>query len=330
MITLRFCRVPVPIGAALFLLAGCGGMQPQVGSATTGQAVQAGGSLQYSRTFRYEGNQGQWFTVPAHLTRLTVVALGASGGSNFSRFNLELGGRGGRIYAVIPVTSGERLEVVVGGEGSQPAGGFNGGASGGVYGGRFSGQGGGGASDVRQGGRHLANRILVAGGGGGHGAPLEPDNCYSEPHPEATYYPPDGNGGKGGGSTGGSGQVGCGGYGSGGGAAGGSQHSGGQGGAGGQGVGNPGNPGSLGRGGIGGAGCHGTACGEPGEPGGGGGGGYFGGGGGGAGNSTDIDALGGGGGGGGSSYIEPSAQKFQSWQGWYKAVGDGLVVFSWR
>jgi len=35
------------------------------------------------------------------------------------------------------------------------------------------------------------------------------------------------------------------------------------------------------------------------------------------------------GGGGGSSYIEPSARKYESWQGWKTATGNGLVVFSW-
>ena len=39
---------------------------------------------------------------------------------------------------------------------------------------------------------------------------------------------------------------------------------------------------------------------------------------------------GGGGGGGGGTYVEPSARKFQSWQGWKRAAGDGLVVFSWQ
>jgi len=320
MITFRSSHASFCAGTVLFMLAACGPMQPQVRGGETGQAGDVSRSLPYNKTFNYTGKR-QWFTVPTGVTRLTVVARGASGGSNF---RYDGGGRGGRIYAVIPVTPGERLAVLVGGAGLQPNGGFNGGGSGGTYSGRFSAQGGGGASDVRQGGDRLTNRILVAGGGGGQGAPLEPYNCYSEGSPQ-----PNGNGGKGGGSTGGPGQNGCYAPGSGGGAFGGSQSAGGGGGAGGYGIGNPGNPGSLGRGGTGGAGCHG-ACSQPGEPGGGGGAGYFGGGGGGAGYITDRNALGGGGGGGGSSYVEPSAQKFQSWQGWKNAVGNGLVVLSWQ
>ncbi len=327
----QFGRYVISSCVAAALLAGCGGSQTPIDVAgamayvSTGSTAVRADSLPYNKTFNYTGKR-QRFTVPAGVKWLTVVARGASGGSNPS---YKLGGRGGRMYAVIPVTPGERLAVLVGGVGSQHGGGFNGGASGGVYG--FSGQGGGGASDVRQGGERIANRILVAGGGGGQGAPLFPGTCGSELRPQSAYQPPDGNGGKGGGSTGGPGQTGgpCYTWGGGGGGAGGSQYHGGFGGAGGQGIGNPGNPGSLYSGGTGGAGCHGSLC-QAGEPGGGGGGGYYGGGGGGAGNSNDLDAFGGGGGGGGSSYIEPSAQKFQSWQGWKNATGDGLVVFSWK
>ena len=68
-----------------------------------------------------------------------------------------------------------------------------------------------------------------------------------------------------------------------------------------------------------------------GPAGGGAGGGYYGGGGGGAGVTFELGSEGGagGGGGGGSSYIEPSAHRFASWQGWKKATGNGLIVFNW-
>jgi hypothetical protein len=312
MITLRFGFVPVPIGAALFLLAGCGGMQPQVGDGAKGQAVQAGGS--YNRTFNFTGKR-QSFTVPFNVKWLTVVALGAAGASSRGPAH------GGRVFAVIPVSVGERLIVVVGGVGSH-RGGFNGGGDGGTGGSSLRAYGGGGASDVREGGDSLADRVLVAGGGGGAGARFNKNQS-------------GGRGGKGGGSVGGSGADGWGlfSYAGGGGGGGGTQQYGGSGGVGGSGdlgAGNPGKPGSVGTGGMGGAGCTGGPSCWSGENGGGGGGGYYGGGGGGAGGGDSSYSFGGGGGGGGSSYIEPSAKKFQSWQGWHQAGGNGLVVFSWR
>ena len=57
--------------------------------------------------------------------------------------------------------------------------------------------------------------------------------------------------------------------------------------------------------------------------------GYYGAGGGGGGSGCNYCGQPGGGGGGGSSYIEPSAKRFQTWQGWEKATGNGVVVLSW-
>jgi hypothetical protein len=34
-------------------------------------------------------------------------------------------------------------------------------------------------------------------------------------------------------------------------------------------------------------------------------------------------------GGGGSSYVDPSAEKSESWQGWKTATGNGLVGLRW-
>ncbi|MBV9263251.1 MAG: hypothetical protein JO324_02945 [Candidatus Eremiobacteraeota bacterium] len=246
------------------------------------------------------------------MKRLTVIALGAAGGSG-KRFR----GRGGRIFAVIPVTPGEQLVVFVGGQGGQPNGGYNGGGAG-VYGTDTS-YGGGGASDVRESGDKLRDRILVVGGGGGQGTFFgDVDGKH-------------GAGGAGGGTTAGSGRDGKGmitrGYttaGEGGG--GGTHYGGGLGGAGGGGGYQYGHSGSNGKPAHGGSGGVGT--GENG--GGGGGGGYYGGGGGGGGGWAYGDYFGGGGGGGGgSSFITPRATQFQQWQGWYKATGNGLVVFDW-
>jgi hypothetical protein len=273
----------------------------------------------YSATFKFTGRI-QTFTVPRGVTTLTVVARGAAGGGE-NCYSYCHGhtyfGRGGRVYAVIPVRPGQTLYVVVGGKGSLGYGGFNGGGNGGSY--SEAGYGGGGASDVREHGDSIYDRILVAAGGGGQGGG---DTCAL--------------GGSGGGKIGGTGGS-CN-YSSydeaGGGGGGGTQRRGGIGGPGGAGVsGNNGTPGAHGGFGIGGSG--GPAGSNPDGytgSGGGGGGGYYGGGGGGGGGGAFASIYGGpgGGGGGGSSYIEPKATKFQTWSGWKNATTDGLVVFSWH
>jgi hypothetical protein len=297
-------------------LAGCGG--PGSNGVVPINGVPDARSRHH--TFKYTGAE-QDFQVPTNVERITVIALGASGGAS--------AGRGGRIFAVIPVTSGETLAVFVGGAASGINGGFNGGANGGTgyYGSKGQGYGGGGASDVREGGDAVSDRILVAGGGGGQAG--------------SDGYATGGNGGKGGGSIGGAGAVGGGGAGdssssyncNGGGGAGGTQSSGGAAGAGGQCeyTSNSGSGGNLLDGGAGGNGAPDTEFSGYGPAGGGAGGGYYGGGGGGAGVTFSLGSEGGagGGGGGGSSYIEPSAHRFASWQGWKKATGNGLIVLSW-
>jgi hypothetical protein len=254
-----------------------------------------------SKTFHFIDKQ-QTFKVPSGVTSVTVVARGAAGGGSAT------GARGGRVYAVVPVKAGELLYVYVGGEGALHAPGFNGGGSGGVQG-QLSGYGGGGASDVREAGRKLIDRIIVSGGGGGAGGG------------EHDY--PGGAGGKGGGTTGGAGAAGGNGsqgYGGGGGG-GGTQHAGGSGGSSGEGSLGSGGPGAAGTLAVGGAGGGGSYSG--------GFGGYYGGGGGGAGG-VGISAIGGGGGGGGgSSYAEPRATKVVMWQGWKNSTTNGLVVISW-
>jgi len=299
-------RYLAALGVAAAVLAGCGGSQPSIGA--PGVTADTGDSLPYHKTFNYTGRK-QTFTVPDGVKKLKVIAVGAQGGG-------DIPGYGGRVYALIPVTPREKLAIFVGGQGTLPSGGFNGGGSSGASYGRFPGYGGGGATDIREGGSGLVDRIVVAGGGGGQGS-------YDGPK--------DGIGGKGGGSIGGTGGVGAGHYGlAGSGGTGGTQDQGGSGGYGGQGQVcgyDAGDAGLLGQGGDGAEGY--DYCGG----GGGGGGGYYGGGGGGGGsNDGSSEAFGGGGGGGGgSSYIEPSAFAYRSWRGWEKInTANGLVVMSWR
>jgi hypothetical protein len=237
-----------------------------------------------TQTFVYTG-ASQQLVVPAGVTQIVVDAYGADGG----RGSIAAGGLGGRVQATIPVTPGETLTITVGGAGLDRAGVF--GQAGGFNGGGATtgdGGSGGGMSDIRRGGAFL----LVAGAGGGAGAPGA-----------------GGAGGAGGGLTGGNGVA------SGGGAGlGGSQAAGGNGGAAG-GLGSVGTAGASGTGGTGGT----RALSQYG--GGGGGAGYFGGGG--AGGGT----VAGGGGGGGSSYTIAGATAVSPTQG--VRVGNGEIVITW-
>ncbi|MFY9740330.1 MAG: glycine rich domain-containing protein [Candidatus Cybelea sp.] len=309
---LAFGGFALSCSAAAALLAGCSGSQ-SVDVTPTAIDPQA---RSHHQTFSYTGHE-QTFTVPAGVTWITVVAQGAGGGGPNATGPTR--GFGGRVRAQLPVRPGERLYVFVGGVGSMPHGGYNGGGQG-LSNNKivFSSYGGGGASDIREGGKSLGHRVLVAGGGGGFGG-YELMGAGS------------GSGGAGGGSTAGSGSEGSGsssGTGAGGGD-GGSQESGGTGGQGGGGA-HKGRTGGNGLSGTGGGAGHGGGGGN----GGGAGGGYYGGGGGGGGGadnptSSGLYRGGGGGGGGGSSYHERSARKYRGWQGWADASGDGLVDISW-
>src|SRR5579875_664528 len=226
-----------------------------------------------SVTFTSTGSE-QTFVVPAGVTSLHVVVVGAPGGQG--GIGGGAGGKGAVVTADIAVTPGQTLYIEVGGAGGDGAfggaGGFNGGGNGGLLP-PFVGGGGGGASDVRTVSsaqpNSLASRLVVAAGGGGGGGD-------------------SGNGGGKGGDAGQPGAPGAGPSPSGGGGAV-SLTGGGTGGAGGGAPpGQNGGNGSLGAAGRGGDGLVG------GGGGGGGGGCYGGGGGGGSGN-------GGGGGGGGAS-----------------------------
>ena len=109
-------------------------------------------------TFSYTGAM-QTYVVPTGVTTVHMELYGASGYGNL--------GLGGSVEGVFTVVPGETLNIFVGGSGGTNTGGFNGGGTPGSlsnYGG------GGGASDVRQGGADFADRIVVAGAGGGSGS----------------------------------------------------------------------------------------------------------------------------------------------------------------
>jgi hypothetical protein len=273
-----------------------------------------------TQTFSYTGSM-QSFTVPPCVTSITVDLRGAQGANALDKLPTNsTGGLGGRALGVMTVTSGQVLNIYVGGVGSTTGtGGYNGGgqagnsSAGGGCNGGYAG-GGGGASDIRIGGMALSNRVVVAGGGGGAGRDYCNGSCV-----------PCGCGGSGGGGGGLSGIIGqaannCGYSYPGGGINGGAPGTSTAGGAGapGDNGGNAGTSGTLGIGGTGGAGSYDVA-------GGGGGGGYYGGGGGGS--ASSGSGVGGGGGGGGSSFIAnlTNAITTPSFQ-----TGNGLVILSYN
>lgn len=222
-----------------------------------------------SVTFNYTGAMQTW-TVPPCVTSINVIVAGAKGGGN-------TGGNGARITATLNVTPGQVLNIFAGGQGGcgNSSGGWNGGGTGWASSpanSAYNSCGGGGASDIRIGGTALANRVIVAGGGGGKSG---------------------GSGNVAGGAANcNNGAAGTSTYGSGGG--GGTQTSGGTAGTPWAGTPPGGSAGTLGIGGQG--GFWSTASG------GGGGGGYYGGGGGGN-DGCCTGANGGGGGGAGSSLV---------------------------
>jgi len=132
-------------------------------TAALGTLALAASASAASTTFNFTGSVQTW-TVPAGVTEATFDLYGAQGGA----FVSPSPGLGGRATATINVTSGASIQVNVGGQGvpfagvGAPAGGFNGGGSGDTASG-------GGASDIRIDGTALADRVLVAGGGGGTG-----------------------------------------------------------------------------------------------------------------------------------------------------------------
>ncbi|MEV6553605.1 glycine-rich protein [Streptomyces sp. NPDC051597] len=279
-LTRRLTRLVLP-GTITLALAGAGlvAFAPPALAATTVAFAYTGGS--------------QSFTVPAGVYSIDVDAFGAQGQDGPA--GGSAGGLGGEAQSRLAVTPGQILQINVGG-----SGGFGGsGAAGKGMDPDTDGGAGGGASDVRQGGNGLSERLLVAGGGGGGGNWI--GTAVS------------GMGGSGGGTTatpGGDGSDGA----TGGGA--GTAVAGGSGGLGANGA-EPAAAGSPGLGGTGGAGASGTG-------GGGGGGGWFGGGGGGGILSSPSATVGSAGGGGGSGY-GPAGTVFQTGV----HAGDGSVSITY-
>jgi Fibronectin type III domain len=281
--------------AAALLLAGVAGVG-RARAALPSNCAQQGNDV--TCKFSFTNAPDQTFKVPAGVSSVKVVAVGAPGGAAGPRFPSPTpGGAGAVASGTVSVAGGQTLYVEVGGAGdagfTDSAGGFNGGGPGDTAPGcgcPGSG-GGGGASDVRTapysqfGVLTMDPRLLIAGGGGGAGAAANPPTVR-------------------GGAGGAAGQQGLGGtpvgsLGAGGGGLPGSTsltENGGTGGAGGDIGGAMGSSG--GRGGGGGGSTNGGGGGA-------GGGGLYGGGQGGegAGDSNSGTLAAGGGGGGGSSLV---------------------------
>jgi hypothetical protein len=113
-------------------------------------------------TQNYTAGSTTDFVVPDGVTSIDVTVVGGKGADGTGSEYIGTGGFGATVTATIDVTPGETLRIVVGSNGAD--GGANGGGSGASSGGY-----GGGATDVRQGGTTLSDRVLVAGGGGGGG-----------------------------------------------------------------------------------------------------------------------------------------------------------------
>jgi hypothetical protein len=286
--------------AAVIIIAGCGGGSPspsfQPPGSSDGTRTQRVSSVAVpdaachgQQSFSYTG-QSQKFNVPKCATTVYVDTMGAAG---------AYCANGGQVSATIPVTPAETLIVTVGSQGSvAKGGGFNGGGRGAKNRTSEAGASGGGASDVRQAGSGLTNRVVVAGGGGsssgrggggpcGSGGGIPDGGNGGNPDCDYGHHPNPGSGG--------------------------TQSSGGAGGT-------KTNGGSLGKGGDGVGSCldlqsgfynrHWSA---------GGGGGYYGGGGGANGGES----------GGGSGYAEPSATNVSSQNGVNALNGSVLICWGY-
>jgi hypothetical protein len=159
---------------------------PAIAIAIVASCAGSAGAAETVVPFAYTGAP-QTFVVPGDVDLIHVVATGGHGGRghhmSFGGAFISTGGAGARVEAAVPVTPGETLAVVVGGNGPEnyfgpQAGVFGGGGAPGIYGSRAAG-GGGGASDLRAcgaapcvltGASATDPRLLVAGGGGGGGA----------------------------------------------------------------------------------------------------------------------------------------------------------------
>lgn len=136
---------------------------------------------QVKKVYDYTGDL-QEYIVPPGVTSIKVELTGGGGGyGSWEKARYEdkyAPGKGGFLSATYPVKPGDVVYVYVGGKGDnatdflQGDGGYNGGGNGnhtGAYG-PYCGGGGGGASDIRLGGKSVNDRVLVAGGAGGAGS----------------------------------------------------------------------------------------------------------------------------------------------------------------
>lgn len=123
--------------------------------------------------FNYVSDAAQAWVVPAGVTYIYAKVWAAGGGPGGAGGwgTGAPGGSGGHTRAIIPVTPGQTLQMVVprGGYGGQTAGGWPGGgaysSSGGNYGAT-----GGGYAGIFLTSHATGNQLLIAGGGGGGGA----------------------------------------------------------------------------------------------------------------------------------------------------------------
>lgn len=115
--------------------------------------------------FNYTGSDQQW-VVPLGVTQVFIDVFGAQGGTSTSPGD---GGLGGKMRAVINVTPGETLLLMVGGQPTSRLAVYGNGGNGGSNSANASNQSmaGGGMSGVFKTSITMANAILIAGGGGG-------------------------------------------------------------------------------------------------------------------------------------------------------------------
>lgn len=115
-------------------------------------------------SFTYNTDDQVW-PVPANVTSILVDAYGAQGGDK----NTTAGGFGGRMQAIIKVTPGETLHIMVGGKPSGISAVYGNGGNAGTNTNNTSNQAaaGGGMTALFRNSIDMANVLLVAGGGGG-------------------------------------------------------------------------------------------------------------------------------------------------------------------
>lgn len=113
--------------------------------------------------FDYTGSDQQW-VVPLGVTQVFIDVFGAQGGSSTSP-----GGLGGKVRAVLNVTPGETLFLMVGGQPNSRLAVYGNAGNGGTNAANTNNQSmaGGGMSAVYRTSMTISNALLVAGGGGG-------------------------------------------------------------------------------------------------------------------------------------------------------------------